>query len=164
MRKCDVCGRELNIPPFKANRFIACEDCRNLHPEKVAQRKKEIAAEKRAEKERYWEDHPEEYREYLAQRKAKSHASKIAKYGSLEKAEEARQQKQFETLKKRYPDEDWDNITNVSQLSFAKKKISDNMKSNDKAFYKERLEKSNATKIEKYGSLEAAHSSMIEKY
>lgn len=164
IKKCDVCGKELNIPPFKANRFIACEDCRNLHPEKVTQRKREIAAEKRAEKERYWEDHPEEYKEYLAQRKAKSHASKIAKYGSLEKAEEARQQKQFETLKKKYPDEDWDNITNVSQLSFAKKKISDNMKSNDKAFYKERQEKSNATKIEKYGSLEAAHSSMIEKY
>ena len=56
VKKCDVCGKELNIPPFKANRFTACEDCRNLHPEKVAQRKREIAAEKRAEKEKYWED------------------------------------------------------------------------------------------------------------
>lgn len=163
IKKCDVCGKELDIPPFKADRFIACEDCKSFHPERVALRKKEIAAEKRAEKEEYWKDHPEEYSKYLAQRKTKAQASKIAKYGSLEKAEEARKQKQFETLKKKYPDEDWSNITNVSQLSFAKKKISDNMKGNDESFYKKRQEKANSTKIEKYGSLEAAHDSMVRK-
>lgn len=36
------------------------------------------------------------------------------------------------------------------------------MKENDKEFYKERQEKSNATKIKKYGSLENAYASMIE--
>ena len=162
---CNFCGNEFKV---KGSRELApllqvCPECRKKDPQKMHELKVQSDRIKKAERDKYWAEHPEEYKEHLRLRKEKRDKTVIEKYGSLENAEKARMQKQLETMKQRYPDEDWENITNPSQVTFVKKKISDNMQNYTPEFYKERQKKTNQTKIELHGSLEKAYEEMTSK-
>lgn len=160
---CNFCGKEFSSKRELAELLRVCPNCREIHSKEIDNLRKESNKLKREEKKHYWAEHPLEYQEFLRIRKEKTEKSKIEKYGSLEKAEEIRRAKQLETLKKKYPDEDWDNITNPSQLTSSKALISERLSSKTSEDWKERQEKSIATKIEKYGSLENYYSQTQEK-
>lgn len=160
---CILCNK-----PFIANRdyrpnLTFCPECKKVHKDYVDNEIKKEIAKVKSVKQQYWKDHPEEYKQFLAERKAKSEQTKIARYGSLENAEKYRREKQLKTLKEKYPDEDWEHIVNLSQLSVARKNIRAAAAKKDEEYYKERKKKSDKTKIEKYGSLDNAHSSMVAK-
>lgn len=160
---CNFCDKEFSSKRELAELLRVCPNCREIHSEEINNLRKESNKLKREEKKHYWAEHPLEYQEFLRTRKEKAEKSKIEKYGSLEKAEEVRKTKQLETLKKKYPDEDWDNISNPSQLTSARTHISEKLSSKTSEEWKDRQEKSIATKIEKYGSLENYYSKTQEK-
>ena len=160
---CNFCGNNFKSKRELAELLRVCPECRKIHSEEVIALRKESNKQKREDKKVYWKEHPSEYEEFLKTRKEKAEKSKIEKYGSLEKAEEARKTKQMETLKKRYPNEDWSNISNPSQLSFSRKQISEKLSSKTSEEWQERQEKSIATKIEKYGSLEEYYAQTQKK-
>lgn len=159
---CRFCNKQFNLGKELHPLLQICQNCRDDNKDEVNKSILEVNRLKREEQKKYWEDHPEEYKEFLRKRKEKRDATKIAKYGSLENAERARIEKQLSNLKEIYPDEDWDNITNVAQLTSVKKKISDSLNNKDKQDWISRQEKTNNTKINKYGSLEEANRVMIE--
>lgn len=160
---CVLCGEKFTSDRELHPTLQICRTCRDNNKTLVQSRINEINRAKREEKKKYWESHPEEYKEFLAERKRKGEESKIKKYGSLENAEKARKQKQFETLKLKYPDEDWDNIVNIGQISEIKKKIKDKADQKDSEFYKERQSKRESTIVEKYGSLEEYYDLISKK-
>lgn len=160
---CNFCGNNFKSKRELAELLRVCPECRKIHSGEVIALRKESNKQKREDKKVYWKEHPSEYEEFLKTRKEKAEKSKIEKYGSLEKAEEARKTKQMETLKKKYPNEDWDNISNPSQLSFSRKQISEKLSLKTSEEWKERQEKSITTKIEKYGSLEEYYAQTQKK-
>lgn len=160
---CRFCGKN-----FKSKREITellkiCPECKVIHKEEVDKLRKESNKLKREERKLYWEEHPSEYKEFLKNRKEKIEKSKIEKYGSLEKAEEVRIAKQLETLKKKYPNEDWGNISNPSQLTSVRVRISEKLSSKTQEEWEERQGKIKATRIEKYGSSEEYYAQVQEK-
>ena len=160
---CILCGGTFIATREQRPNLTFCPNCKETHKDYVdGEIKKEIAAVKSI-KQQYWKDHPEEYKQHLAERKRKSEQTKIAKYGSLENAEKYRREKQLETLKKKYPDEDWSHITNLSQLSVARKNIKAAAAEKTKEYYEKRREKAEKTKIEKHGSLNNAYAAMMTK-
>lgn len=160
---CNFCNNEFSSKRELTELLRICPNCRKIHSEETNNLRKESNKQKREEKKLYWVEHPLEYQEFLRIRKERAKESKIKKYGSLEKAEEIRKTKQLETLKKKYPNEDWDNITNPSQLASSRTLISERLSLKTPDDWKERQRKSIATKIEKYGSLENYYSQTQEK-
>lgn len=159
---CIICDKEFKSPRKLHPLLQICKECRKTHKNIVKDNQVKVQRESSKKQKEYWENHLEEYKEFLQKRKEKKDATKIKKYGSLENAEKCRMKKQLATLKEKYPGEDWNNITNPSQLRIARENIKKKMRENDENFYKERQEKSNATRIEKHGSLENAYASMLE--
>lgn len=160
---CKFCGKEFKSKREVAELLRVCPECRISHTEEVNKLRIESNKLKREERKAYWKEHPSEYEEFLKNKKEKTEKSKIEKYGSLEKAEEARIAKQLETLKKKYPDEDWDCISNPSQLTLVKVRISEKLSSKTQEEWKERQEKITNTRIQKYGSSENYYTQVQEK-
>lgn len=160
---CILCNKEFKSSKEKNPLLQICNDCKKEHPDIVKNNISKVLSDTAEKQKKYWKEHPEEYREFLKERNKKKEETLIKKYGSLEEAEKNRMQKQLETLKKKYPDEDWNNITNPSQLKVAKENIKRKSAEKDSQFWKERKKKADNTKIEKYGSLEKAYASMNEK-
>ena len=160
---CDLCGNVFEKDWIKKDSLKFCYTCKSNRKEEIQSlitaKRKKVEEDKNL----YWENHPEEKEKYLKERREKIEFSKIKKYGSLEQAEKIRQEKQLETLKKKYPNEDWNNITNVSQIKEVREAIKNKMAQNDRDFYKERLSKINNTKIQRHGSLEQANREMLSK-
>lgn len=160
---CRFCGKDFKVKREVTELLRVCPQCKEIHSDEVKELRKASNRIKREEKEAYWKKHPSEYEEFLKNRKEKAEKSKIEKYGSLENAEKARIQKQMETLKKKYPNEDWDNITNPSQITSVKASISKKLSSKSSEEWEERQEKTRDTQMKKFGSLENYYSHVQEK-
>ena len=159
---CIICGKESKCDNPKDPLLCFCKDCKNSNQE-LYNTNRSLVQKKHAEEQKiYWDAHPEEHKAFIEERNKKRDNTLIAKYGSIENAKKLKMEKQMATLKEKYPDEDWEHITNPSQLKIAKENIRKKASEKDKAFYEERKKKANKTKIEKYGSLENAYSTMIE--
>lgn len=157
---CELCGNGFRSERALLEGLRICRGCRTAEPETVKARELEIRKARRRKKAEYWKAHPEEREEFLAERKRRTDETKIRKYGSLEEAERARLSKQLETLKIKYPDEDWSNVTNVGQIQAVKDRIRESSKKTDMSA---RQARRNETIEKKYGSLDAYYALSQEK-
>ena len=157
---CIVCGKENKSTYEKDPLLCICSECKKTNQELLKKNRSIIQQRKAQEQKAYWDKHPEEYKAFREEKNKKRIATQIEKYGSLENANKIRYQKQMDTLKKMYPDEDWDNITNPSQLKVARENIKKKSAEKDSQFWEDRKKKAETTKIEKYGSLENAYAIM----
>lgn len=120
---CIICNNEFKSPRKLHPLLQICKECRKTHRAVVKDNQVKVQREVSENQKEYWRTHPEEYKEFLQKRKEKRDATKIEKYGSLENAEKCRMKKQLITLKEKYPDEDWGNITNPNQLKVTRENI-----------------------------------------
>lgn len=157
---CIVCGKENKSTYEKDPLLCICSECKKTNQELLKKNRSIIQQRKAQEQKAYWDKHPEEYKTFREEKNKKRIATQIEKYGSLENANKIRYQKQMNTLREKYPDEDWDNITNPSQLKIARENIKKKSAEKDSQFWENRKKKAEATKIEKYGSLKNAYAIM----
>lgn len=159
---CIICNGEFKSPRVLNPLLQICSECKKTHPDTVKENRTKVWRESVEKQKEYWDAHPEEYKTFIEERNKKRDATLVAKYGSLENAKKLKIEKQMATLKEKYPDEDWEHITNPSQLRIARENIRKKASEKDEAFYEERKKKADKTKIEKYGSLENAYFVMLE--